>query len=36
MKHLMGAFKVGIKKELEGQTKAQKVGDSLNIGIIQQ
>jgi hypothetical protein len=29
MKHLMGAFKVGIKKEL-------KVGDSLNIGIIQQ
>jgi hypothetical protein len=32
----MGALKVGIKNDLEGQIKAQKVGDSLNIGIIQQ
>jgi hypothetical protein len=32
----MGALKVGIKKELKGQTKAQKVGHSLNIRIIQQ
>jgi hypothetical protein len=30
------AFKVGIKKKLVGQTKAQKVGDPQNIRIIQQ
>jgi hypothetical protein len=30
------ALKAGIKKELANQTKAQKVGDPQNIGIIQQ